>query len=176
MNSDSSGPPTGLRGKRTQLDAIDLQILDQLQRDARQTNMQLAARVSLSPSACLSRVKRLEKSGVIAAYRAVINLAHIGSSLKVIAHVTLEHHRSQDFRRFDNAVAAIPEVVEAHQVNGAFDYALTIVCRDIDRYREINDQIVDGQLGVGKVESHIVLTTTRPFSGVALSALVKPVK
>ena len=138
--------------------------------------MQLAARVALSASACLSRVKRLEKSGVITAYRAVINLAHIGSSLKVIAHVTLEHHRSQDFRRFDSAVAAIPEVVEAHQVNGAFDYALTIICRDIDRYREINDQIVDGQLGVGKIESHIVLMTTRSFSGVALSALVKPAK
>jgi Lrp/AsnC family transcriptional regulator, leucine-responsive regulatory protein len=159
--------------QRARLDALDLQILEQLQRDAKQTNLQLAERIALSPSACLARVRRLEKIGVITGYQALLGLGCIGSHVRIIVYVTLEHHRANDFRAFDRVIARIPEVIEAFRVNGSFDYALTIVCRDIERFREINDQLVDDGLGVHKVESHVVLSTVRSFKGYSLPSVTK---
>lgn len=154
-----------------QLDAIDLEILRQLQADAKQTNQQLADSVSLSPSACLARVRRLEKVGVIARYRADVELPRIAPHVHIIAHVTLEHHRSEDFKRFDRVVSEMPEIVEAHQINGPFDYVLHVVCRDIERYREINDQLIENPLSILKIESHVALATTKRFTGYALNTL-----
>lgn len=160
----------GAGSSRRSLDSFDLQILELLQKDAKQTNQQLAERVALSPSACLARVRRLEKLGVIAAYRAVLDPVAIGGMVRFIAHAMLKNHRTQDFRRFERGIAGIPEIVEVHQVCGTFDYSLTIVCRDVERFREINDAIVDGGLGVRKVTSYLVLAS-RLFAGYSLATL-----
>src|SRR5262249_5630104 len=88
-----------------ELDRIDRRILKELQARARVTNLELAAAVGLSPSACLQRVRRLEAAGIIGPYLAEIELDKVARSVTVIATVTLGSHRQRDFVRFEAAVA-----------------------------------------------------------------------
>src|SRR5438128_884029 len=94
------------------LDRIDLKILAQLQQSGRITNVELADAVGLSPSPCLTRVKRLEQSGYITGYGAQINLKKLGEFLTVFTEVTLQDHRTTDFQRFESKVRNIDEIIE----------------------------------------------------------------
>lgn len=153
------------------LDRYDLEILRHLQRDARQTNQQLSEAVALSASACLARVRRLEKEGLIDGYAARLALARIAPHVEVVAQVTLGYHSPRDFRRFDEAVSRRPEVVEALQVNGAFDYLLRLVCRDVNAYRDLIDELTRADLGIERITTQVVLSRTKPFAGYALESL-----
>ena len=106
------------------IDRIDRRILGILQRDGRVTNARLAERVNLSASACFERVRRLEKTGIIAAYRGEIAIERIIRPVTVIATVQLGSHDQAAFQRFDAAIKAAPEIVEAVKVSGPFDYVL----------------------------------------------------
>ena len=90
------------------MDKLDHTILRELARDGRLTNVELADAVGLSPSPCLSRVKRLENSGYITGYGAHIALAKLGSTLTVFTEVTLKDHRSGDFSRFEQRARNVP--------------------------------------------------------------------
>ncbi|OHD00334.1 MAG: AsnC family transcriptional regulator [Sphingomonadales bacterium RIFCSPLOWO2_12_FULL_63_15] len=94
------------------LDRIDLKILTQLQMSGRITNVELADAVGLSPSPCLTRVKRLEKAGYITGYGAHINLHKLGEYLTVFTEVTLTEHRAGDFSRFETRIRKLDEIVE----------------------------------------------------------------
>lgn len=159
---------------RFRLDRTNLKILQVLQTQARITNLALARLVNLSPSPCLERVKRLEASGCIRRYRTDIDLDLICSNVRVFAEVTLENHRPDDFRRFADAIRAIPEVVAAYKISGPFDYTLSIVCRDIRHYYELSERIIESDLGVAKFVGHVVLERTKPFAGYPLDSLVEP--
>lgn len=111
------------------LDRIDLKILTQLQQSGRITNVELADAVGLSPSPCLTRVKRLEKAGYITGYGAHINLHKLGEFLTVFTEVTLTEHRSGDFSRFETRIRKLDEIVECHLVSGGYDYLLKFVTR-----------------------------------------------
>src|ERR1700746_3967829 len=94
------------------LDRIDLKILAQLQKSGRITNVDLADAVGLSPSPCLTRVKRLEQAGFIAGYSAQLPPRKLGDVLLVFTEMTLSDHHHQDFARFEAAIRNIPEIVE----------------------------------------------------------------
>ena len=159
--------------KSGHLDRIDLKILAALQEDARMTNQALAETVGLSPSPCLQRVKRLEKSGILQGYLARVRLDDIAHSVSVIAAVSLESHAKAQFDRFEAAAAAIPELVEAYKVSGPFDYFLRFVCGDVQTYERISDELLrNGPEGM-KVSSHVVMQETKPFTGYPLERLVK---
>src|SRR6266581_3675838 len=96
------------------LDRIDLKILAQLQKSGRITNVELADAVGLSPSPCLTRVKRLEQAGYITGYGAQINLKKLGDVLLVFTEMTLSDHRRDDFARFEAAIRNVPEIIECH--------------------------------------------------------------
>jgi DNA-binding Lrp family transcriptional regulator len=150
------------------LDRTDQRILEVLQVDGRISNRDLAERVALSPSACLKRVRRLEMSGVIRGYLAELDLTRIRDSVTVFAEITLERHQVADFLRFERQLAAIPEVVEACQISGRFDFLLTFVCRDIDHYRELTDGLLDSDSGVSTVTSNIRMKVSKAFAGYPL--------
>ena len=116
------------------LDQIDLKILSILHGHARVTNQELSERVGLSPSPCLQRVRKLEGAGLMGPYLARLDLDRICRNVVVIATVTLRTHEHQDFKAFEAAVAALPEVVECFKVSGSFDYFLRFVCPDLARY------------------------------------------
>jgi DNA-binding Lrp family transcriptional regulator len=143
------------------LDRIDLKILAQLQRSGRITNVELADAVGLSPSPCLTRVKRLEKSGYIVGYGAQINLQKLGEYLTVFTEVTLHDHRTADFARFESAVRNIDEIIECHLVSGGYDYLLKFVSAGVGHYQSIIERMLEGNFGIEKYFSYIVIKS--PF-------------
>jgi len=106
------------------MDAIDRKILRALTRQARLTNAELAEEVGLSPSPCWTRVKRLEHSGVIRGYHAELDQAALGLPDTVFLEVMMERHDETQLARFEEAVLAIPEVLECWLVTGEYDYVL----------------------------------------------------
>jgi DNA-binding Lrp family transcriptional regulator len=143
------------------LDRIDLKILAQLQRSGRMTNVELADAVGLSPSPCLTRVKRLEKAGYIDGYSAQINLGKLGEMLTVFTEVTLTEHRSGDFSRFEAKIRKMDEIVECHLVSGGYDYLLKFVTRGVSHYQSIIEGMLEGDYGIEKYFSYVVIKS--PF-------------
>lgn len=139
------------------LDRIDIKILAELQRNGRITNTDLADAVALSPSPCLARVKRLEKSGFITSYNARIALDKLGETATVFTEVTLGDHHTQDFEKFERNIRTIDEVVECHLISGGYDYLLKFITRGIVHYQELMEDIIERDFGIAKYFSYIVL-------------------
>ena len=122
----------------TELDAIDLRVLRALQADGRMTYDELASQVSLSSSATLRRVKRLEESGVIAGYVALLTPERVGLALTAYINVRLEKHSESHKRSpmdaFRASIQGWPEVVECAALTGEMDYLLRVVVADMAHY------------------------------------------
>ena len=143
------------------LDRIDLKILAQLQKTGRITNVELADAVGLSPSPCLTRVKRLEQAGFITGYGAQINLHKLGEFLTVFTEVTLQDHKSTDFARFEAKIRTVDEIIECHLVSGGYDYLLKFVTPGLAHYQSVIESMLEGNLGIEKYFSYIVIKS--PF-------------
>lgn len=143
------------------LDRIDLKILAELQRQGRITNVELADAVGLSPSPCLTRVRRLEAAGYITGYSAQLELKKLGDVLTVFTQVTLSDHRSDDFARFEAAIRGIGEIVECHLVSGGHDYLLKFITNGVDHYQSVIEMMLERNIGIEKYFSYIVIKT--PF-------------
>ena len=156
------------------IDEMDLKILKRLQLDARISNVRLAEDVHLSPSACLERVKALEKAGLIRRYVAEFDLTKICSTVTLLVEVILKNHREADFERFLAAIRKRNEVLECYKIGGRIDYLMRVLCRDIDHYNELSDYMNRGELGVEKFHGHVVLAIDKAFQGYPLDLLVGP--
>lgn len=139
------------------LDRIDINILAQLQRNGRISNIDLAKSVALSPSPCLLRVKRLEFAGYITSYNARIDLSKLGETITVFTEVTLNDHHREDFTKFETAIRAIDEVIECHLVSGGYDYLLKFLTRGVAHYQSVIEDILVRDIGVAKYFSYIVI-------------------
>ena len=152
------------------LDAIDVRILAALQRDGRMTNQKLAARAGLSPRPCLERVRRLQASGIILGYQAVIDLDKLSRPVTVISEIALASQARSD--QVERRLRALDEVVECWEVSGAFDYIARVVCPDLSGYEALSATLIDDPvLGVSRIVSHIVLRPVRRFAGYAMPLL-----
>lgn len=127
-------PGASRAGESGRLDMVDRRILAALRENGRLTMNELAARVALSPSPCWTRVKRLEASGVIEGYVALINHKAIGLAITVFVEVTLSKHDDQVPEQFGQALLRIPEVVEAHLISGEYDYLIKLAVSDTEHY------------------------------------------
>jgi len=145
----------------SKLDRIDLRILAALQKNGRMSNVELAGAVCLSPSPCLVRVKRLEKAGYITGYSARLDLVKLGDVLHVFTEITLSDHHFEDFRRFENAIVQVDEIIECHLVSGGYDYLLKFVCRGVNHYQQVIEGLLERNVGIAKYFSYIVIKT--PF-------------
>ncbi len=148
-------------GMGPKLDRIDLKILAKLQQSGRITNVELADAVGLSPSPCLTRVKRLETAGFITGYGAQLNLRKLGEFLTVFTEVTLTEHRQGDFSRFEMRIAKLDEILECHLVSGGYDYMLKFVARGVAHYQSIIESMLEGDYGIEKYFSYVVIKS--PF-------------
>ena len=127
----------------TQLDATDRAILERLQADGRIANIELAAAVSLSPSACLRRLRALEEGGFIAGYRAELSKERLGLDLTVFIALKVEGHSLETSQAVERALIAIPAVVSAHLVSGDADLMVEVVAPSLAAYERILlDQIL----------------------------------
>jgi Lrp/AsnC family leucine-responsive transcriptional regulator len=153
------------------LDAIDCRIVASLQADGRLSNIELAARVGLSPSPCLRRVKRLERDGYIDAYRAVLQRERIGLGLSVFVGVKIEGHANDQALAFEKAVLAMPEVVAFHLVSGEVDYFLEVVVPDLEHYRQfLITKLLELSI-VREVRSNIAIQTLKAGAPLPLAHL-----
>jgi len=150
---------------RPSLDRIDRRILARLQTDGRMTNQALAEKVAMSPSACLSRVRRLEQSGVIQGYGARLNPWALETKLILFAEVWMTGHHPLELASFEAAVSQTPEIVEASQVSGAFDYLIKVVVADMPAWNDLAEGLIARDLGIDKIITHVLMKKTKRFSG-----------
>ena len=139
------------------LDAIDREILDQLSRDGRLSNVELARRVGLTPPPCLRRVKRLEEAGVITGYRARVDPAALGRGLEVIVDVEVGVSDLTTLEELESALASYDEVVELRRLFGRPDYLLRVRVADHAAYEEFQTRKLIGLPGVLRVVSHLTM-------------------
>src|SRR6266849_4605633 len=152
------------------LDRIDVKILADLQRNGRSTMQELAMKVGLSPRASLERVRRLEAAGIIAGYRAVIDLAHLSRPINVFAEIILAKHAQRG--HVERRLAAVEELVECWEVTGTTDYLARFTCADLATYEMLTTQLIDDpNLGISRIVSHVALRPIRRFAGYPESLL-----
>lgn len=148
------------------MDGVDRKILAELQEDARLTITELAERVRLSVSPCHRRLRALERSGVISAYRAHLNASALGLNFEALVFVTMGAADRATLDGFEQAVAAIHNVVQAQRLFGDPDYLVRVVTRDLAAYQQLYDNQLAMLPGVQRLSSTLVMKSVvenRPF-------------
>ena len=139
------------------LDRIDRRILDELQKNARISYVELGEKIGLSTSPCLERVKRLETDGYISGYTAILNPDFLDAGLMVYVEIKLEYDSKQIFEQFKQSALRIPYLLECHLLSGDFDYLMKIRVADMAEYRELLGDILRDLPGVRDTRSYIVM-------------------
>ena len=153
------------------LDRTDLALLAILQREGRISNAELAERVSLSASACLRRVQRLEQSGVLAGYGALLDPARVGLGLQAFVRVQLSRHDAEAIAGFTERVNDWDEVIACHALTGDMDYLLHVAVQDLEHFsRFLLDHLLNAT-GVADVNSSFVLRTVKQARALPLTHL-----
>ncbi len=141
----------------TKIDAKDRQILRELTRNGRISNLELADRVALSPSACLRRVAALEKEGVIAGYRAILDPAKIGIGFLAYITVGLSTHTKSSQVAFEAAMASAPEVRECHNITGSVEYLLRVETQSLAAYKQFHTEVLGALPQVATIQTYVVM-------------------
>lgn len=141
------------------LDEADRRILDRLRTDGRISNADLAAAVGLSPSACLRRVRLLERRGVIRGYTAVLDLRRAGGTTVVFVQITLDRQTDECLSRFEQAARRCPEIRECYLMTGSSDYQLQIVIGSMDEYERVHRDVLSRLPGVARIQSNFTIRT-----------------
>lgn len=150
------------------LDMIDGAILREMQADGRIANVELARRVGLSPPAALARTKRLEESGYIRRFTAIVDRERAGYDLLCFIHINLQMHQVSQVEKFRRAVRRMPEVLECHHITGEHDYLLKVALRnrrDLERF--LLERITPIQ-GVGRIHTSLALTEVKSTTALPL--------
>lgn len=149
------------RSPEVKLDSIDRAILTELQREGRLSNLDLAQRVHLSPSACLRRVKQLEDSGVIAQYVALVNPRAVGRHGISFTIINLDSMNTPQLEAFEQAVRDRPEILDCYYVAGANDYLIRFAYRDAEDLERFHSEVLMRLPGVSRSNSMLVLRTVK---------------
>ncbi len=139
------------------MDRIDRKILRKLVEQGRSTQFELAEAAALSPSAAARRQKALEESGLIAGYRADLNLRELGYTATVFISISLDSQSDEALSAFEEAAAACPSVLRCHLMSGREDYLLTVAARSIEDYERIHRQEIATLPRVARIETAFAL-------------------
>jgi len=142
---------------KSNLDAVDRKILGQLQADGRMSLANLAAKVGLSPSPCLRRVRNLERDGVISRYVAVLDQRAVGLPVSIFISIKLEKQKQEALDKFSKTISRWPEVLECYLMTGPRDYWLRVVVPDLDAYERFLKQKLTRLEGIASIESSFAL-------------------
>ncbi|MCT7375284.1 Lrp/AsnC family transcriptional regulator [Chelativorans salis] len=143
------------------LDRIDRNILSALSQDGRLSMAELARRVGLSKTPVLARLKRLEKTGVIRGYAAIVDRERMGEGHVAFVQVTLSDTRSAALEAFNRAVMAVPEIDQCHMIAASFDYLLKVRTKDIQTYRRVLGEKISGLPHVSHTSTFVAMETVR---------------
>jgi DNA-binding Lrp family transcriptional regulator len=139
------------------MDTTDHAIIGILRDDGRISNVDLAGQVNLSPSACLRRVRALERGGVIERYTAVIDPAALGRSTSVFVEITLASQEESHLDAFEAAIVGCPEVTQCHLMAGEADYLVQLACADVSDYERIHRTQLAILPGVARLRSSFAI-------------------
>lgn len=146
----------------TDLDRTDRRILNELQRDGRITNAELAQRVGIPATSMSDRIRRLQKQGYILGYSARIDPHRVGLELMVFVEVSLDKTTPDAFERFAQAVRRTPEILECHMVAGGFDYLVKARVTDMAHYRSFLGDVLLMMPGVSETRTYPVMEEVKP--------------
>lgn len=142
-------------------DKYNDRILRELRKDGRITNTELAEKVGLSPSACLRRVQELEREGVIAGYRAVLNSRKLGREFIAYVMVGLSKHTKEAQKQFEQTITQSAEVLECHNVTGSFEYLLRIETKDLVSYKTFHTEVLGTVPEVATLTTLVVMESAK---------------
>jgi Lrp/AsnC family leucine-responsive transcriptional regulator len=153
------------------LDRYDIEILTQLQADARLTNAELAQRVGLSAAPCWRRVRALEESGYIKGYHAEIDRNRIGLGVLAFVRLDAERNTGERTREMEEAIRQIPEIVSCHYISGAGTFELQVVSRDLDTFSQFARKVLINLPNVKDIHTSFSLGEVKASSSWPLSHL-----
>lgn len=152
-----------------ELDVTDLKILRILQEDGRLSNTELAEQVSLSPSPCWKRLKRLEASGIIQSYQAILNRRALNLGVVAFVSILLDDHTERTCREFEAGVQAMPEIIACHNISGQYDYLLHILAGDLESYSAFALHRLRTLPGVKEMQTNFSLKEVKSSSKLPIS-------
>ncbi|MEO9825739.1 MAG: Lrp/AsnC family transcriptional regulator [Paracoccaceae bacterium] len=139
----------------SQIDQIDRAILDVLSVDGRISVTELAERVGLSKTPCHLRLKRLQSTGYITGFKAVLDRRKLGLNMVAFVEVKMDDTRETALRAFNDAVRKVPEIEMCHLIAGAFDYLLKVRTRNVEDYRRVLGECVSTLPHVASTSTHV---------------------
>lgn len=151
-------------------DAIDIKILEELQRDSGLSNVELAARVNLSPSPCLARVRALEQRGIIAQRVTLLNARQLGLNVNVFIQISLDKQSRDALDTFEQAVAGMPEVMECYLMTGDADYLIRVVVPDVQALEHLIVDELTRIPGVTNIRSSFALKQVKYKTALPLNS------
>jgi DNA-binding Lrp family transcriptional regulator len=151
------------------LDALDHQILSELQRDARIANAELARRLNLSPPAVHARVRRLEEQGFIRGYVALLDRERLGFDMLCFIQISLQLHQIEQVNHFRTTIQQIPEVLECHHVTGEYDYLLKVAVRNRQELERLVMEKLTPIPGVARIHTSLVFSEIKASTALPLS-------
>ena len=151
------------------LDNIDRNILKILQRNGRITNSQLSKDIGLSPAPTLERVKKLEQTGYIASYHAVLNREKLGLGVTTFVMVSLKQHNKETIDKFIKAIDTLEEVIECHHTTGTGDFMLKVVSEDIAGYQKLMLEEISNIEVIADMQSMVILSTFKDSKAVPVN-------
>jgi Lrp/AsnC family transcriptional regulator of ectoine degradation len=143
------------------LDRIDFQIIRVLSDNGRITKAALAEQVGLSPSPCWERLRRLEKSGLIAGYRAEINLRKLPGAVTIFVTIELDSHAVARFQSFERTISNHPEITGCWAIGGGYDYLIQVVAPTIEAYQDLIESVLEASGDIARYYSYVVTKTVR---------------
>ena len=148
------------------LDSIDTQLLNYLQKDAKQTNKELASKLNMSLTAVYERIKKLEKAGVIDNYVALLNKESIGRAFIAFCHIKLVKHSQELVNQFEKEVATIDEILEVYHLSGDYDYLLKVHVKDMESFRKFMVNKLTNIDHIGSSNSMFVISEVKHTTAV----------
>lgn len=139
------------------LDALDKAILSALLLDGRQSQVELAEHVPLSPTAIARRIRALEEAGVIQGYQAKINRKALGLTMMVVVQISLKNQGEELLSAFEKAALAAPSIIACHMMSGEDDYIITVLAKDLADFERIHKEQLSRLPGVARLRSSFVL-------------------
>ena len=153
---------------RQKLDAIDRQILVELQDDGRMTNVELAKRVKITAPPCLRRVRALEKAGLIQGYHADLDAAALGFGVTAYAFVGLSSQAESDLKAFEEEVRTWPQVRSCYMLSGEVDFILRCVARDLPEFQAFITEKLTAAKNVASVKTALAIRRSKNDPGIPL--------
>lgn len=150
------------------IDGIDIKLLGLLQEDCKKTTAAYARQLNLSTTAIYERIKRLEKSGAISAYVALVDKKKVDKSFTVLCHIKLVQHIKENVIKFEREVHRLDEVVECYHISGDYDYILKIHVSDMEAYREFMVTKLTAIDNIGSTQSSFVINEVKHTTAIPI--------